>query len=88
MFNSDSNKRQYKVLLKRRVIEVIISIPFGIGFATLFWFIGLSFGLQLFLTVVCWGAVLALIELGFYLVAKLIKKKNAGKPKKKDPFAD
>ena len=67
---------------------IAISIPFGIGFASLFWFINLSYGLQLFLTIVCWGAVIGLMELGVWLVSKAIKKKNKDKPKKRDPFAD
>ncbi|MDD4110796.1 MAG: hypothetical protein PHS54_04510 [Clostridia bacterium] len=86
MLNSNSEKRVFKKNLRRRVIEVLISIPFGIGFATLFWWINLSYGLQLFLTIVCWGAVIGLMELGFWLFSKNIKKKNKDKPR--DPFAD
>lgn len=88
MLNSDSERRIFKKNLKRRIIEIAISIPFGIGFASLFWFINLSYGLQLFLTIVCWGAVIGLMELGVWLVSKAIKKKNKDKPKKRDPFAD
>ncbi len=84
----DSDKRIYKSTLKRRIIEVLVSIPFGIGFATLFWYVGVTPGLQLFLTVVCWGASIALIEIVFILINKAIEKKNIGKPKKRDPFAD
>lgn len=84
----DSDKRIFKSTLKRRTIEILISIPFGIGFATLFWYINLSYGLQLFLTVVCWGASIVLVELVFALINKVIEKKNIGKPKKRDPFAD
>lgn len=84
----DSDKMIFKSTLKRRIIEILISIPFGIGFATLFWYINLSNSLTIFLTVVCWGTTIVLIELVFVLIKKFIEKKNIGKPKKRDPFAD
>ena len=70
------------------MIEILASIPFGVGFAYLFFAINLSVGLQLFLTVVCWGAVIVIIEIIFWLISKTIEKKNKNKPKKRDPFAD
>lgn len=88
MLNSDSEKRILKSTLKRRLIELLISLPFGIGFVTLFFFINLAPALQLFLAIVCWGAVIAIIELIFWAISKEIKKKNVNKPKKRDPFAD
>lgn len=88
MLNSDSERRVFKKNLRRRIIEVIISIPFGIFFTTLFWMINLPNELNVFLTIVCWGVVIGLMELGVWLVSKHIKKKNKDKPKKRDPFAD
>jgi ABC-type bacteriocin/lantibiotic exporter with double-glycine peptidase domain len=88
MLNSDSEKRVLKSTLKRRMIELLVSIPFGIGFVTLFFFLNLSPALQLFLAIVCWGAVIALIDLTVWAILKSIKKKNEKKPKKRDPFAD
>lgn len=88
MLNSDSERRILKATLKRRIIEVLISIPFGIGFVTLFWYLNISDGLNLFLTILCWGVVIAIMELILWGINKFIEKKNAGKPKKRDPFAD
>ncbi len=88
MLNSDTERRKLKLKIKRLMIEMLISIPFGIGFAYLFWYINLSYGLQLFLTIVCWGAVVALIELVYLLIKKIVENKNDNKPKKRDPFAD
>lgn len=81
-------KRKFKKDVKRRMIEVIASIPFGVGFAFLFWWLNLSVGLQLFLTVVCWGAIIGIVELIFFFINRAIEKRNASKPKRRDPFAD
>ena len=83
-----TQKRLFKKNVKRRFIEILISLPFGIGFAYLFYVLKLNVGLQLFLTVVCWGGVIVIIELLFWLIEKAIKKKNKDKPKRRDPFAD
>lgn len=88
MLNSDSEKRVLKSSLKRRMIELLVSIPFGIGFVTLFFFLNLNPALQLFLAIVCWGSLIALIDLVVWAILKNIKNKNAKKPKKRDPFAD
>ena len=83
----NTQKRLFKKNVKRRMIEILASIPFGVGFAYLFFAINLSVGLQLFLTVVCWGAVIVIIEIIFWLISKTIEKKNITKPKKRDPFS-
>ena len=88
MLNSDSERRKLKLTIKRLIIEMLVSIPFGVGFAVLFWYVNLSYGLQLFLTIVCWGVIVGLFELIYFLIKKIIEKKNTGKPKKRDPFAD
>lgn len=88
MIEKSSEKRKFKKDLKRRLIEILIFIPAGLGFAWLFYYVNLSVGLQLFLTVVCWGAVVGIVELIFWLISKKIAQKEALKPKKKDPFAD
>jgi hypothetical protein len=87
MQNPKSTKRVIKSDLKRRMIELCVSIPFGIGFVVLFWYAGLSDALNIFLTVVCWGAVIGIIELFSWLIRRNRKNKNGNKPKK-DPFAD
>ncbi len=84
----NKQKKLFKKNMKRRMIELFVSIPFGIGFAYLFYVINLSVGLQLFLTVVCWGAVIGIIELIFWLVSIIVAKKQKDKPKRRDPFAD
>lgn len=84
----DTEKRIYKVALKKRMVRLLVSIPFGIVIAALFWYINLSPGLQLFLTIICWGVVIGLIELIVWGFSRIIKRKEAKKPKKKDPFAD
>lgn len=87
MINS-KEKRKLKKDAKRRIIETCATLPFGIGFAYLFYKIGLSVGLQLFLTVVCWGAIIGIVELCAVLIIKKIEKRNSEKPKRRDPFAD
>lgn len=84
----NSEKRKIKKSVKRRTIELIVSIPFGICFAFLFWYIKLSVGMQLFLTVLCWGFIILIIEIIYYLIDKKIKTKKLNKPKRRDPFAD
>ena len=84
----NKQKKLFKKNMKRRMIELFVSIPFGIGFAYLFYVINLSVGLQLFLTVVCWGAIIGIIELIFWLVSIIVAKKQKDKPKRRDPFAD
>lgn len=81
-------KKLFKKNIKRRIIELLFSIPFGIGFAYLFYYLNLSIGLQLFLTVICWGAVIGLIELVYLIGSNKISKKLKDKPKRRDPFAD
>lgn len=83
-----SQKRRFKKDIKRRLIEIAIFIPAGAGFAYLFWYLKLSVGLQLFLTVVCWGAVIGIVELIIWQVSKKIKQREEKKPKRRDPFAD
>lgn len=88
MLINRNEKHQLKKDLKWRMITLALSIPFGAGFAVLFYWAGLNIGLQIFLTVLCWGAV----YLGILLICSAIKKqiaiRNMNKPKKKDPFAD
>ena len=84
----NKEKRKFKKDYKRRMIEICVLIPVGIGFAFLFWWLNLSVGLQLFLTVLCWGACIGIVELVFWLVDRKIKQKEAQKPKRHDPFAD
>ena len=81
-------KRKFKKDAKRRMIEMFASIPFGVAFAYLFYWLKLSVGLQLFLTVVCWGAIIGIVELVFFLVNKAVQKREASKPKRRDPFVD
>ncbi len=83
-----TQKRYFKKSIKRRMIELLASIPFGVAFAYLFFKLNLSVGLQLFLTIVCWGAVIVIIELVVWLVGKAIEKRKKDKPKRRDPFAD
>ncbi|MCI6542272.1 MAG: hypothetical protein MR423_00430 [Firmicutes bacterium] len=83
-----SEKRKMKSSLKRRTIELLSTIPVGVGFAVLFWKIGLYVSLQLFLTIVCWGAVFVIIDIVVMLIQKKIAEKQSKKPKRKDPFAD
>lgn len=88
MLVNQQEKYKLKKTLKRRALTLVLSIPFGIGFAVLFYVCKMSFVLQLFLTVVCWGAVYLLIELLIYYIGKALASKNKNKPKKRDPFAD
>ena len=88
MLINREEKHKLKKNIKRRLITLGLSIPFGVGFAVLFYWLNLSFAVQLILTVVCWGAIYCLLELAYWGIAKAISKRNAGKPKKKDPFAD
>ena len=81
-------KRKFKKDAKRRMIEMFASIPFGVAFAYLFYWLKLSVGLQLFLTVVCWGAIIGIVELVFFLVNKAVQKHEASRPKRRDQFAD
>lgn len=83
-----NQKHKLKKDLKWRMITLLLSIPFGLGFAVLFYMLGLSIGLQIFLIVVCWGIVYFLILLICWAIKKQIVKRNLNKPKKKDPFAD
>ena len=84
----NKQKRNFKKDYKRRMIEICVSIPVGIGFAFLFWWLNLGVALQLFLTVVCWGAFIGIVELIFWLINRSLKKKLENKPKRRDPFAD
>ena len=86
MLVNQQEKYKLKKVIKRRMITLILSIPFGLGFAVLFYLCNLSFALQLFLNVVCWGASFLLLELLIYYINKALANKN--RPKKKDPFAD
>ena len=86
MLVNQQEKYKLKKTLKRRALTLIISIPFGVGFYVLFYLCNLSFALQLFLTVICWGTVFLLIETLIYFVGKVQSNKN--KPKKFDPFSD
>ena len=88
MLVNQQEKYKLKKTLKRRALTLLLSIPFGIGFAILFYICNLSFALQLFLTVVCWGTVFLLIELLVYYIKKALENKAKTKPKKIDPFAD
>lgn len=88
MLINRNEKHKLKKDIKRRFITLGLSIPFGVGFAVLFYWLKLSFAVQLVLTVVCWGATYCLLELIYWAISKAISKRNAGKPKKKDPFAD
>lgn len=81
-------KHQLKKVIKWRIITLFCSIPFGLIFAVLFYMAGLNFGLQLFLTVLCWGVVYFIILLICIGIKKHIEKKNLNKPKKFDPFVD
>lgn len=87
MSNLKPGKRETISELKRRVIEILVSAPFGITFATLFWYSNLSKGLQLFLTVICWGTLIVIIDLIAAAILKIIKNRNVKNPKA-DPFAD
>ncbi|MBO4412556.1 MAG: hypothetical protein J5779_00885 [Clostridia bacterium] len=88
MLVNQQEKYKLKKTLKRRMLTLLLSIPFGVGFAMLFYICNLSFALQLFLTVVCWGTVFLLIEMLIYYFGKAMANKNKNKPKKIDPFAD
>ena len=88
MLINREEKHKLKKNIKRRFITLGLSIPFGVGFAVLFYYLKLSNAVQLILTIVCWGALYCIIELIYWAIARAIKKRNAGKPKKKDPFAD
>lgn len=86
MKNSKQTKYQIKKDVKRRLISLCILIPFGVGFAILFYTLNLAFGLQLLFTVLSWGAVYLLYEVCYSLIKKQIEKKTKQKPH--DPFAD
>ena len=88
MLINRNEKYKLKKDIKRRFITLGLSIPFGVGFAVLFYWLKLSTAVQLVLTVVCWGAVYCLLEVVYWAIAKAVAKRNADKPKKKDPFAD
>ena len=88
MLINREEKHKLKKDLKWRMITLLLSIPFGIGFAVLFYWLRLNIGLQIFLTVVCWGVVYLGILLICWAIKKQITKRNLNKPKKKDPFAD
>ena len=83
-----NQKHKLKKDIKWRMITLLLSIPFGAGFAVLFYVVVLNIGLQIFLTVLCWGAVYLGILLIIWLIKKGIAKRNLNKPKKRDPFAD
>lgn len=87
MLNTNSEKKKTISELKRRVIEILVSIPFGIGFAVLFWYLNMSAGLQLFLTVLCWGVVIVAIDLIAIAIIKSLEKRREKNPRT-DPFAD
>lgn len=89
MLKSEHEKKKIISDLKRRIIEILISVPFGIAFAVLFWTpkLALSPGLQLFLTVLCWGALVVIIEIVAMAILKAAKKRNEKSPKA-DPFSD
>ena len=81
----DKNQRYVlKKTIKRRLITLCLTIPFGLGFAVLFYILKLNTVLQLFLTIVCWGAVYLLFEVLYFL----FKKYHKSKKEKPDPFAD
>ena len=88
MLINREEKHKLKKDIKRRLITLGLSIPFGLAFAVLFFWCKLQTAVQLVLTVVCWGAVYCIIELIYWAIAKAVRKRNEGKPKKRDPFAD
>lgn len=89
MLEDRTQRHKLKKDAKRRLIALCVLIPFGIAYASLFFMLNkFSNGVQILLTVVCWGATFAIYELLYWWISKLILKKNKNKPKTKDPFAD
>ena len=86
MMKNRQTRHQLKKDIKRRLISLCILIPFGVGFAVLFYSLNLSFALQLLFTVLSWGGVYLLYEVCYSLIKKQIEKKRKAKPH--DPFAD
>lgn len=81
----DKNQRYVmKKTIKRRLIVLCATIPFGVLFAVLFYVLKLSNALQTILTILCWGAVYVLFEVIYFL----FKKYHKPKKEKVDPFAD
>ena len=83
MIKDKMTKHNVKKSVKKRLWHLCFTLPLGVGFAVLFYWLKLNDVLQFFLTLICWGAVFGAVELVCYFINKSKSKKQI-----QDPFGD